>query len=137
MELQGYDPEMISQGMIEPNPDDHERILIDLKEYYGELIQVVQKRYDEVKVILETYFRQLISIKREELDSKHQSEELTEEDFQNEASTFAQIADQHNEKLIRLREGFEEFSTMIDEKFDDIVVRINQLYAQEQQYDQH
>ena len=41
MELQGYDSEMISQGMIEPNPDDHERILIDLKEYYGELIQVV------------------------------------------------------------------------------------------------
>ena len=89
----------------------------------------MQKRYDEVKVILETYFRQLISNKREELDSKHQSEVITEEDFQLEASTFAQIADQHNEKLTRLREGFEEFSTVIDERFDDIIVRINQLYS--------
>lgn len=86
---------------------------------------MVQKRYDEVKVILETYFRQMIALKREELDFKHQSEELTEEDFQLEASTFAQIADQHNEKLTRLREGFEEFSTVIDDKFDDIIVRIN------------
>ncbi len=45
--------------------------MLDLKDYYAELIQVVQKRYDEVKVILETYFRYLIANKRNELDIKH------------------------------------------------------------------
>ena len=29
----------------------------ELKNYYQELMQVVEKRYDEVKIILESYFR--------------------------------------------------------------------------------
>ncbi len=35
-----------------------ERIYEDLREYYSEIVSVVQKRYEEVKMILETYFRQ-------------------------------------------------------------------------------
>jgi phosphoglycolate phosphatase-like HAD superfamily hydrolase len=40
-----------------PAQDDSDKLLDDLKEYYSELVSVVGKRYDEVKVILETYFR--------------------------------------------------------------------------------
>ena len=47
---------------------DGDKILEEIKEYYQELLQVVDKRYDEVKIILETYFRQLITVKREFLD---------------------------------------------------------------------
>ena len=39
------------------NAEEGERLAVDLKEYYYQVIQVTQKRYDEVKVILETYFR--------------------------------------------------------------------------------
>ena len=42
------------------------------------------------------------------------------------ANTFAQIAELHNEKLCKLREGYEEFQKSIDEKFDEVLVRVNQ-----------
>ncbi|CDW87540.1 kinesin motor domain containing protein [Stylonychia lemnae] len=128
LELLGYNYKDLEQGLIVPAANDLNKIIDDLKEYYSELIQVVQKRYDEVKIILETYFRQMIAIKREELDSKHQNDEITEEDFQQQANTFAQIADNHNMKLTRLREGFEDFSKHIDERFDEQIDRINQLF---------
>ena len=43
----------------------------DLKQYYMQLIRVSQKRYEEVKGILETFYRQLIQEKREEIDARH------------------------------------------------------------------
>lgn len=69
-------------------------------------------------MILETFYRQQIALKRQELDEKHMNDDITEEDFQHEASTFAFIADQHNDKLVRLREGYEQFSRVIDNSFD-------------------
>jgi hypothetical protein len=37
-----------------------------------QLIRISQKRYEEVKLILETFYRQLIIEKREELEIKHE-----------------------------------------------------------------
>jgi hypothetical protein len=90
----GYNIDQLKNSMVIPNFEDSEKVIEDLKDYYYELISVAQKRYDEVKVILETYFRQQISLKREELDVKHQQdEEGNEDDYQLEANTFAYIAD--------------------------------------------
>lgn len=105
------------------SPEDADRIIEDLKEYYYEVIQVVEKRYEEVKVILETYYRQLIALRREEIDMRH----LSEDDFEEEATTFAQIADKHNAKLQRLRENFESFSKLIDGEFDNQIIQVNKL----------
>ena len=55
---QGYNLNEIAQGHAVPTQDDIGPIIDDMKEYYGELVQVSQKRYDQVKIILETYFRQ-------------------------------------------------------------------------------
>jgi hypothetical protein len=88
----GYNLNQIKRNLIIPSVDDYEKVVADLKEYYYELVNVAQRRYEEVKVILETFFRQQIAIKREELDAKHVNDEISEEDFQAEASTFAQIA---------------------------------------------
>jgi len=77
---------------------DFEEVIDQLKGYYGELCQVVERRYDQVKVILESYFRQQIQIKRDRL--------MEEEDCEDGDSIFAGIADLHNEKLGLLREGF-------------------------------
>lgn len=91
-----------------------------------QLIRVSQKRYDEVKNILETFYRTLIQQKRDELDAKHESDMLSEEDFEVEQSTFARIAEHHHEKLTRLREGFDNFNGAIDVKFDDIMKKLRQ-----------
>jgi hypothetical protein len=54
---QGYNLNEIAQGNTVPSQDDIGPIIDDMKEYYTELVQVSQKRYDQVKIILETYFR--------------------------------------------------------------------------------
>jgi hypothetical protein len=77
-----------------------------------------------VKSILESFFRQLITQKRDALDAKHQSDDLSEEDFLHEQSTFARIAEHHNEKLTKLRELFEHFNGQIDLCFDEIMRRL-------------
>ena len=51
---------------------------------------------------------------------------LSEEDFELEQSTFARIAEHHNEKLTRLREEFDSFNAAIDIKFDDIMKKLRQ-----------
>ena len=124
----GYKISDVKKAKIQPAPDDCEKVVTELKEYYCQLVQVVQRRYDEVKVILETFYRQQIALKRQELDEKHMTDEFNDEDFQQEASTFAFIADQHNDKLVRLREGIEHFSRVIDNSFDLHVNWINSLY---------
>eukprot|EP00347_Sterkiella_histriomuscorum_P016506 403352920 len=124
----GHNMTNLMNGLIFPSKEELNKVIEDLKEYYGELIQVVQKRYDEVKNILETYFRQLIAMKREELDIKHENDEISEEDFQEQANTFAQITDTHNEKLTRLRESFDAFSRHIDERFDEQIEKINHQF---------
>ena len=60
-------------------PEDADRIIDDLKEYYYEVVSVMEKRYEEVKVILETYFRQMIAHRRQEIDMRHN--DINEEDF--------------------------------------------------------
>jgi len=47
--------------MVLPSFEDAENVAEDLKQYYMQLIRISQKRYDEVKVILETFYRQLIA----------------------------------------------------------------------------
>jgi len=54
-----------------PSFEDAESVAEDLKQYYMQLIRVSQKRYDEVKTILESFYRQLIQEKREEMDHLH------------------------------------------------------------------
>lgn len=68
--------------MVLPSFEDAESVAEDLKQYYMQLIRVSQKRYEEVKVILENFYRGKISSKREELDSKHEQDRLTEDDFE-------------------------------------------------------
>lgn len=77
----GYDTKKVMKGIIIPSYEDGEKLSEDLNEYYDELLQVVAKRYEEVKVILETHFRELISIKRDQLDLKHQQETLNGDSY--------------------------------------------------------
>jgi hypothetical protein len=51
-----------------------------------------------------------VTLKREELDLKHASDLLSEEDFAIEQSTFSRIAEEHHDKLKKLRESFEGFN---------------------------
>ena len=51
---------------------------------------------------------------------------LSEEDFETESNTFAAIAAQHNDKLVKLRENFEVFSQQIDQSFDEIMKKLRQ-----------
>ena len=78
----GYSLDQLINNMVLPSFEDAESVAEDLKQYYMQLIRVSQKRYDEVKVILESFYRQKITHKREELDSKHEQDKLTEEDFE-------------------------------------------------------
>ena len=110
----GYGVDQLISNMVLPSFEDAESVAEDLKQYYMQLIRVSQKRFDEVKLILESFYRQLIIQKRDALDAKHQNDELSEEDFEIEKSTFAKIADHHHEKLNRLREGFDAFNGHID-----------------------
>ena len=102
----------------------------DLKQYYMQLIRVSQKRYEEVKAILETFYRQLIQEKREEIDARHgemAAVMMSKEDWElEEQSTFAKIAEHHGEKLGQLRENFDLFNTLIDTKFDEIMHKLRQ-----------
>ena len=91
------------------------QLFSSLNDYHHDLVQVTQARYEEVKIILETYFRQLIALKREELDAKNTEEEG---DLEMEAGAFALIADSHNDKLGKLRDGYELFSRIIKDKYD-------------------
>ncbi len=67
--------------MVLPSFEDAENIAEDLKQYYMQLIRVSQRRYDEVKLILETFYRQLIIEKRQEMEIKHEEDKLTEADL--------------------------------------------------------
>jgi hypothetical protein len=53
----GYLIEQLVNNMVLPSLDDAESVAEDLKNYYLELIRVSQNRYEEVKVILETFYR--------------------------------------------------------------------------------
>lgn len=46
------------------------------------MLQVVNKRYEEVKVILETYFRQQVALKREMLDRQHDDDDQESDDYE-------------------------------------------------------
>ncbi len=70
--------------MVLPSFEDAENIAEDLKQYYMQLIRVSQRRYDEVKLILETFYRQLIIEKRQEMEIKHEEDKLTEADLNTE-----------------------------------------------------
>ena len=67
----GYSIDQLINNMVLPSFEDAESVAEDLKQYYMQLIRVSQKRYEEVKQILETFYRQLIAQKREEIDLKH------------------------------------------------------------------
>ncbi len=77
-----------------------------------------------MKGILESFFRMLINQKREDLEERHEYDEIGESDFETEKSTFAKIAEHHHEKLNKLRENFELFNSLIDMKFDEIMKRL-------------
>ena len=68
----GYSVDQLINNMVLPSFEDAENIAEDLKQYYMQLIRISQKRYEEVKLILETFYRQLIIEKREELEIKHE-----------------------------------------------------------------
>ncbi len=68
----GYSIDQLINNVVLPSFEDAENIAEDLKQYYMQLIRVSQKRYEEVKMILETFYRQLIIEKREELELKHE-----------------------------------------------------------------
>jgi uncharacterized protein YdaU (DUF1376 family) len=70
--------------VVLPSFEDAENIAEDLKQYYMQLIRVSQRRYDEVKLILETFYRQLIIEKRQEMEIKHEEDKLTEADLNTE-----------------------------------------------------
>lgn len=122
----GYNVEQLINNMVLPSFEDAESVAEDLKQYYMQLIDVSQKRYDEVKGILEAFYRSLVTLKREELDLMHASEVLSEEDFEIEQSTFTRIAEEHHDKLRRLREGFDVFNTSIDARFDEVMRKLRQ-----------
>ena len=112
-----------------PSFEDAESVAEDLKQYYMQLIRVSQKRYEEVKIILETFYRQLIQEKREEIDARHGQMGLgmSKEEWEiEEQSTFAKIAEHHGEKLGQLRENFDSFNTLIDTRFDEIMHKLRQ-----------
>ena len=48
------------------------KIFEEIRDYGQELLSVVDKRHEEVSVILESYFRQQITLKREQLDHQEQ-----------------------------------------------------------------
>jgi hypothetical protein len=68
---QGYSPDQLLNNLVLPSFEDAESVAEDLKQYYMQLIRVSQKRYEEVKGILETFYCQLIQEKREEIDARH------------------------------------------------------------------
>ena len=80
----GYSIDQLINNVVLPSFEDAENIAEDLKQYYMQLIRVSQKRYEEVKMILETFYRQLIIEKREELEMKHEQEHIqyTEQDLE-------------------------------------------------------
>jgi hypothetical protein len=126
---QGYSPDQLLNNLVLPSFEDAESVAEDLKQYYMQLIRVSQKRYEEVKGILETFYRQLIQEKREEIDSRHgeMAAIMSKEEWEmEEQSTFAKIAEHHGEKLGQLRENFELFNTLIDTKFDEIMQKLRQ-----------
>jgi hypothetical protein len=53
----GYSLDQLINNMVLPSFEDAENVAEDLKQYYMQLIRVSQRRYDEVKVILETFYR--------------------------------------------------------------------------------
>ena len=121
----GYSVDQLINNVVLPSFEDAENIAEDLKQYYMQLIRVSQRRYDEVKLILETFYRQLIIEKRQEMEIKHEEDKLTEADFNlEEQSTFALIAEHHGDKLGQLRDNFDSFNTMIDTRFDEIMHKL-------------
>lgn len=78
----GYSLDQLINNMVLPSFEDAESVAEDLKQYYMQLIRVSQKRYEEVKGILENFYRSKITAKRDELDSKHEQDRLTEDDFE-------------------------------------------------------
>ena len=117
----GYSPDQLHNNLVLPSFEDAESVAEDLKQYYMQLIRVSQKRYDEVKAILESFYRQLIQEKRIEMDRLHAMSSHTEE-----SSTFAKIAEHHGEKLGQLRDNFETFNIAIDTRFDEIMQKLRQ-----------
>ena len=57
-----------SQGEI--GTETNERAAQDLRDYFQELCDVIQKRYDECKLIIETYFRNQITSFQKNAQSK-------------------------------------------------------------------
>ena len=57
---------------------------------------------------------------------KHINDMLSEEDFEIEQSTFTRIAEDHHEKLNRLRDSFDRFNDSIDSRFDDAMKKLRQ-----------
>ncbi len=80
----GYSVDQLINNVVLPSFEDAENIAEDLKQYYMQLIRVSQRRYDEVKLILETFYRQLIIEKRQEMEIKHEEDKLTEADLNTE-----------------------------------------------------
>lgn len=60
-------------------------------------------------------------MKREEIEH----EQNYQEDIKVHANTFASIAENHNEKLGKLRELSEGFTKLIEERFDEVLIQIN------------
>lgn len=122
----GYSPDQLLNNLVLPSFEDAESVAEDLKQYYMQLIRVSQKRYEEVKGILETFYRQLIQEKRQEMDDRHGGRGLGPGPEGEEESTFAKIAEHHGEKLGQLRESFDTFNTLIDTRFDEIMQKLRQ-----------
>ncbi len=120
----GYSPDQLLNNVVLPSFEDAESVAEDLKQYYMQLIRVSQKRYEEVKAILETFYRQLIQEKRQEMDEMHSERGMilsAEEMQREEETTFAKIAEHHGDKLGQLRDSFDTFNTLIDTRFDEIM----------------
>jgi len=92
-----------------PTINDFEDIQIELKEYFVELVQVINRRHEECKIILEKYFRQEIQRKRDSL-----METGNYEDQQNAQGVFSEITEQHGILLAKLRDNFENFLQFVE-----------------------
>jgi len=54
------------------------------------------------------------------------NDEISEEDFEFEQTTFAKIAEHHHDKLNKLRDNLDMFNSLIDTKFDEIMKQLRQ-----------